>query len=82
MVTPRIKIDNLDLIWKIHVVMLTKLQETKPVVFLVFSMVMVENKFLNIALRLSQLNSEKKFKRNQKIYMLFTKEYFKKLTVN
>lgn len=82
MVTLRIKIDNSDLIWKTLVVIRTKLQETKPVVFLVSLMVMVENRFLNIARRHSQLNLGKKYKRNQKIYTQFMNKFSKKLIAN
>ena len=82
MVTLRIKTDNSDLIWRTLVVILTKLQETKPVAFLVYLMDMVANRFLNIAQRLFQLSLERKSKRNHMIYMQFMKVYFKKLIAN
>ena len=82
MVTLRIKIDNSDLIWKTLVVIKTRLQETKPVVFLVYLMDMVESKCLNIAQRPFQLSLERRYKRNLMISMQFMKASSRKLTVN
>jgi hypothetical protein len=82
MVTLRIKIDNSDLIWKTHVVMLIRLLGIKPVVFLVSLMDMVESRFLNTAQKLSQLSLEKKYRRNHKIYIKFMNQFFKKLIAN
>jgi hypothetical protein len=82
MVTLRIKIDNSDLIWKTLVVIKTRLQETKPVVFLVYLMDMVESKCPNIAQRPFQLSLERRYKRNLMTSTQFMKVSSRKLTVN
>ena len=82
MVTLRIKTDNSDQIWRILVVIKTRLQETKPVVFLVYLMGMAESKCPNIAQRPFQLSLERKYKRNLMISTLYMKVFSRKSTVN
>ena len=78
----KIKIGNLDLIWKTHAVMLTNVLVIKLVDYLEYLMAMVENKFLSIVQKHFQLNLGKKYKRNRKIFTRYMNKFSKKLIAN
>ena len=78
----KIKIGNLDLIWKTHAVMLTNVLVIKLVDYSEYLMAMVENKFLSIVQKHFQLNLGKKYKRNRKIFTRYMNKFSKKLIAN
>lgn len=78
----RIKIVNLDLTWRILIATKINLQEIKHVASLVYLMGTAENKFLNIVLKQCLLNLERKYRKTHKIYMLFLKQFSRRLTIS
>ena len=79
MPTRRTRTELIGLIWKTHFVTRIKLVGIKLAVFLEYLMAMGANKLLNIVVKCSQQNSEKKYPKILRIYIYHQRMFLEKL---